>query len=189
MSGAFIVLSSIFALISPLTYVRAIVAGHARPHRTTRFVLLLITTLTTAALFAAGDRVAIWLAAISTLQSIVIFSLSIKYGMGGWSRADLACLTIALGGILLWQITQNPVLALYCAIAADFVGMIPTLVKTYFEPHTEVATFFALDVVAAFFSLCALSVWNVQDYSYPLYIMCINLCMVTLVIRGRLAVK
>lgn len=185
MSTAFIAISSVFALISPFTYVRAIVCGEARPHRTTRFVLLLITVLTTLALFAAHDRVAIWLAAISTLQSCIVFVLSLKYGMGGWSRSDIACLLIALSGIILWQVTNDPLLGLYAAILADFTGMIPTLAKTYHEPQTEVATFFALDVIAALFSLLALSAWNIQDFAYPLYIMCINLCVVMLVLRGR----
>lgn len=103
MSTIFIVISSLLALISPIIYSRAILRGEAKPHRTTRLVLLLITALTTASLFAQGNRVAIWLAGVSTLQSILIFFLSIKHGMGGWSRADILCLIVALTGIILWK--------------------------------------------------------------------------------------
>ena len=183
MSTLFIIISSGLALISPLIYARAIVRGKARPHRTTRFVLLLITSLTTASLFAQHNEVAIWLAGASTLQALLIFILSIKYGMGGWSKTDLLCLGIALVGIVLWQTTQNPVLALYAAILADFTGMVPAFIKTYRWPDTEIVSFYVLDVFAAAFSLLALSVWSPQEYSYPLYIMLVNLCMALLIIR------
>ena len=186
MSNIFIIISSLLALISPIIYSRAILKGEAKPHRTTRFVLLLITSLTTAALFAQGNRVAIWLAGVSTLQSIVIFFLSIKHGMGGWSKVDILCLLIALCGIVLWQITKNPVIALYFAIGADFTGMVPALIKTYHHPKTEVWIFYTLDVFAALFSLLALSRWTLEEYSYPVYIMFINVVMTLLIVKPKI---
>lgn len=187
MKQIFLILSSLTALISPIVYARAILKGEAKPQRTTRLVLLLITSLTTASLFAQHDKVAIWLAGISTLQSILIFILSIKYGMGGWAKKDLLCLFIALCGILLWKTTSNPTLALYSAIFADFAGMIPALIKTFHYPQTEVWSFYLLDVFAAGFNLLALRGWTLQEYSYPIYIMLINLSMVFLIIRPKLA--
>lgn len=183
MKTAFIVISSLLALISPVVYSRAILKGEAKPHRTTRFILLLITLLATASLFAQGDRVALWLAAVSALQSILIFALSIKFGMGGWEKKDILCVVIALAGIVLWQTTKNPVLALYAAILADFTGMIPALIKTYHFPKTEVWTFYLLDVFAAIFSLLAVKELTIQQASYPIYIMIINLMMVALIIK------
>jgi hypothetical protein len=185
MSNYFIAISSLLALISPLIYARAILRGEAKPHRTTRLVLLVITSLATAALFAQQDRVAIWLAGVSALQSILIFALSIKYGMGGWGKLDVACLGIAALGIVLWQTTDNPVLALYASIAADFVGMVPALIKTYYFPKTEIWAFFALDTVAAVFSLLAVTNWSLQSVSFPVYIFAINLAMTLLVAAPR----
>jgi hypothetical protein len=54
--------------------------------------------------------VAIFLAAVSALQSIVIFSLCIKHGMGGRSKSDIICLIIAAMGILIWKLTNNPIM-------------------------------------------------------------------------------
>lgn len=189
MQSLFILISSVIALISPLVYTRAILKGEAKPHRTTRLVLLLITSLTTASLFAQHNQVAIWLAAVSTIQSVLIFILSIKYGMGGWEKADLLCLVIALIGILLWKITENPAIGLYFAIGADFMGVVPTLVKTYRFPKTEVWTFFLLDVFASAFSLMAVRIWTVDQFAYPIYIMLINLIIVLLIIRPQTVSK
>lgn len=183
MTTLFIVISSIFALISPIVYAKAILKGKARPHRTTRFVLLLITLLSTASLFAQHNTVAIWLAGTTAIQSIIVFILSLKKGMGGWAKIDILCLVIALLGIILWQTTNDPSLGLYASVAADLTGMLPTLIKTYRLPKTEIWAFYLLDMFAAIFNLLAVKTWTVQEFFYPVYILIINLAMVLLIIR------
>lgn len=181
MNNVLIAISTIIVLISPLIYTRAILKGKAKPHRTTRLVLLVISALATASLFAQNDRVAIWLAGASTLQASLIFILSIKRGMGGWSKTDLLCLSVAIIGIYLWQTTQNPVIALYAAILSDFIGMIPALIKTFKFPETEISSYFLLDVIAGTLTLMALQTWSLTNYAYPLYIVAINTVMVILI--------
>lgn len=185
MKTMFIIISSLLALISPIIYAKAIFKGEAKPHRTTRLVLLILTSLATASLFAQGNTVAIWLAGVSTIQSIFIFALSIKHGMGGWDKKDIACLLIALAGVILWRTTNNPLIALYASIMADFVGMIPALIKTFYFPKTEIWTFYLLDVFAAIFSLLAVKNYTLREFAYPVYIMVINLVMVLLIIRPQ----
>ena len=185
MDKIFIIISSLLALISPVIYAKAILRGEAKPHRTTRLVLLLITSLATASLFAQHNTVAIWLAGVSTLQAIVIFALSIKHGMGGWAKSDMICLVIALLGIGLWQTTKQPTLALYAAIAADFTGMVPAMIKTYKFPKTEIWSFFLMDTFAAIFSLMAIKIWTIEEFSFPLYLVLINFAMVLLIVTPR----
>lgn len=185
MQSAFIAISSILALISPLIYAQSIVKGKVKPHRTTRLVLLIITTLATASLFVQGNTVAVWLAGVSMLQSIVIFTLSIKRGMGGWSPIDLLCLAIALIGIILWKTTNNPEVALVASLVADFTGMIPAIIKTYHFPETEDWRFFGLDTLAGLFTIMAVSTRTWQEYAFPLYIFLINTVMVCLILRPQ----
>lgn len=188
MQAFFIFVSSVLALISPIVYGRAILRGEAKPHRTTRLVLLIITILSTASLLANHNTVAVWLAGVSTLQAVVIFVLSIKRGMGGWAKLDIACLGIALIGILAWQMSKNPAVGLYFSILADFTGVVPSLIKTYRFPKTEIATFFALDICASFFTLLALRTYTPADIAYPIYILLINATMTLLIISPRKAV-
>lgn len=172
-------------IYSPFLYVKSILKGEAKPHRTTRFVILTTTILTTLALFAAHDRVAIWLSVISTLQAIVIFILSLKHGMGGWAKTDILCLVMALIGIVAWKITTNPVYGLYFGILADLMGEIPTLIKTYRFPKTEIWSFYAIDTIAAGFNMLALSQVTLQHIAYPMYLFCINGLIFMLIFKKR----
>ena len=187
MQSIYILISSILVFISYLIYEWSIVTGRTKPHRTTRFVLLLITALGAASLFAQQDRVAIWLIGISAVQSVVVFALSFKWGMGGWDKSDLACLAIALVGIVVWKITDDPALGLYASVAADLAGMLPALLKTYRQPHTEYWMSYIFDIAAAGFTLLAISAWQPQGYLYPMYIFVVNLVMLLFILRPKIS--
>lgn len=165
-----LLLSNILVIFAYALYIIGILQGKAKPHRTTRFVLLIITALATASLFAQHNYTALWLAGLSAFMSLIIFLLTIRKGMGGWSRLDIICLIIALLGIASWKITNNAFIALCSAILADFTGCIPSLIKTYKYPHTEVWTFFTFATISSALNLAASTSWTFQEIAYSLYL-------------------
>lgn len=187
MQQLFIIISSILVFLSYAIYGWSIIKGLTKPHRTTRFVLLTITILGAASLYAQQDRVSFWLIAICAASSLIIFLLSFKYGMGGWGKVDIMALVIALIGIVVWRLTDNPVLGLYASVLADFSGMIPALIKTWRLPHTEYYLSYVFDIFAGTFTLLAIQNWQLGIYLYPLYIVLINLIMLGLILRPKLA--
>ena len=189
MQQAFILISSILVFCSYLIYEWSIVVGKTKPHRTTRLVILIISILGTYSLFAVHDRVAFWLLLICAIQSAVVFLMSFKWGMGGWAKIDIVCLLIALIGIVVWKLTNNPALGLFAAVTADFVGMIPALIKTYRLPHTEYWLSYIFDISAAIFTLFAITEWRAVGFTYPLYIALINLAMLILIFRPKLSLS
>ena len=185
MRNFFIFLSSILALTSYGVFIVAILKGYAKPQRMTRFILVLISGLATASLFAQESTVAIWLPGIFTLGSLIIFLLSLKFGMGGLAKTDGICLILSIAGIVFWKITHNPLYALYASIAADFVGQIPMFIKTYRFPGTEVWTVYLLSIGAAICNLIALQHWFLQEYAYSFYIILTDSFVVVLILRPK----
>jgi hypothetical protein len=177
--------AAILALLAPIVYIRAILKGQAKPHRTTRFVLFTISALTVASLLAGKDHTSIWFAFATCIQGAAVFGLSIKYGLGGGSKSDIICLLIALFGVVLWQVTDQPILGLCASITADFVGGIPMFLKTWRRPETEVWTYYAFDVVGSILILAATTVWSFEKLVYPLYILFVNSLVVALVVLPR----
>lgn len=182
----FLIISTFLVLVLPGIYIREILRAKAKPNRMTRFSLLVITVLSTASLLAQKDKIAIWLAFASMFQSIIIFILSLKNGMGGFEKIDIGSLAITTIGIVLWQSTQNPNLGLYASIIADLCAMIPTLIKTYKLPRTEVAWFNGMDIIASLISLLLVNSTKLSEYIYPLYLVLVNSIMVILIIRPYL---
>ncbi len=187
MRSVLISMSSILALISYIVYVVAIVRGDARPHRTTRFCTALITVLAMASLFAQGSTSAVWLSVVFAGGSCIIFALSLWRGMGGWSASDILCLLTSVAGVLFWNVTNDPLLGLIFFIGADFVGQLPMLFKTYRLPHTEVWTFYFLDVMAALCTLAAAGQWSASEVAYPLYVVALDASIIYLITGTAIA--
>lgn len=188
-STILIVLSTTVVIIATAIYIISIVRGKARLHRTTRFVILIIVTLSAASLWTGGDRVAFWLASSYVVESIALFALSIKYGMGGWSKSDIISLGIAIVGIFLWQVTETPLIGLLSSILGDFAGTFPTVLKTYRQPVTEDWRFWALDVVASVLTLSAIKTFTLQSFVYPAYLIFADGLVAILSLRPALISK
>lgn len=179
-----IVLSMLCSIISSSTYINAILRGQAKPHRTSRIVWLVVTTIILASMVVSGTKTAIWQVIVLEIFSIVLFFLSIKFGMGGWAKGDIVALILATIGIVGWQISKDPLVALIFSIFADFSGMLPTTIKTWKRPDTEIVAFFLFDVFAGLFTLFAISDWTISEYLFPLYV-CIVGCINTSILVYR----
>ena len=182
-STILIATSTLITVVSYVVFIRSILAGQAKPHRTTRFLVMLVNIIQTASLIFTGNTVAVWLAGTFAFSNIIIFVLSIKYGLGGWAKLDIVCLVIALLSIVIWKITYNPGIALLFAIAADVTGFIPTIIKSYKRPETEVWLFFGIDAVAATFNLLATKEWTITSIAFPLYIIALDVLLVLLILK------
>lgn len=172
---------AIIEIIAFLVYIKAILKGEAKPHRTTRLVILIIATIATFSLFAQGSQTAFWLLFINAIFGLLVFILSLKFGMGGWSKLDILCLFIAILGIILWRVSDDPALALYSAVAADFTGFLPTLIKAYKFPKSEVWYFFFMAATSAGLNFLSTKNWTFQEILYPSYLVLVNLYIVYLI--------
>lgn len=181
--------SNILVFTSYLTYEWAMLKGRAKPHRTTRLVLLVITALGFFSSLAQGNTAVAWFLGVCSVQSLVMFLMSIKYGYGGWEKIDIVCLVIATVGIVLWKTTSNPILGVYSAVVADLVGMVPALIKTYRLPDTEYWLTYVFDLSAIVLTTIAVTGGAFNDYLYPVYLLAVNGLMLFFILRPKLIPK
>ncbi len=180
-----VVISTIFAIISPIIGITAVIKGSFQPQRMTRFLILLVSFLFVGTLFSQGDHNGIYIASAQLIGSLIIFLLAIKHGMGGTNRLDFVVLALALLSIIVWKTTNNPTLGLIMSIITDLIGFIPTLIKTWKLPHTEDWRFYMSDVLASFFSLLSITMFDPKTIIFPLYILLINTTSVIMILTRR----
>jgi hypothetical protein len=177
MRTTLLIIGSLLPLISAVVYMVSIVRGNSRPERMTRFLLLVITGVMTASLWAAGDTSGLWLALVSFLQSLAIWVLAFKWGMGGRDRLDMICLVLCFAGVVIWLGSDQPWIGLLASILADLIACIPSLRKTIRWPHTELMAFYLFDTIAGVAILLA-GPFTLEAMVFPLYIAAINLAYV-----------
>lgn len=181
----FILASGSIAVIGMLFYIGSIINIRTVPHRTTRFVILLITILGAIGLYSAHDIPTFILYCIYSTSSLIIFLLSLKHGVGGWAKTDIICLLIALFGVIMWQVSGNPMVAIVSSVLASFVGTIPAFLKTYKSPKSEYWMYYFCSFFANGLIYFAHSTHSFSTSIYPIYYVLWNLTFLILILRPQ----
>lgn len=179
-----LVVGAVLPLVSSWVYIASILRGNTKPQRTTKFLMSLITGMSFFALMASGDVSGVWLALTSFVQSLVIFYLSLRWGLGGKDWLDIACVVLCVAGVVVWLSAGEPIIGLIAAIVADFIAIIPALVKTWRLPHTETHWFYTLDGLAGLLIMIA-GPHSVFSLAYPAYILLANAIFVVAILRPQ----
>lgn len=163
-------IAAVVGVVAAVVYLRAIFGGRTRPNRATWWILAVVGMLIAASYYSAGARHTLWLALIYALIPLSVAIVSVKHGEGGCGRFDLACLLAAGISVVLWCLSQTAVITLLINLMIDFVGLLPTIRKSYLRPENENRAAWTLALVASVMSLFAVEQWKFAIAVYPLYL-------------------
>lgn len=182
-------LGEVAGVISALAFIPYIVEaiwGKTKPNRATWAIWFLVWTIVCFSYRSASESHEAWWVTVSyMIGSLLVFLISLKRGVGGWEPLDLVCLTGALFGALLWWIFNSPITALIMNLAMDFLGLIPTLKKSWIKPKEESFSSWGLSTLAGVINLFAVSDWeSFSTIALPVYALAaVGSVWVILVIR------
>lgn len=168
------ILAGITALIDFVAYDISILRKRTRPNRATWFILTIVGVLITLSYYSVGARDTLWVPIGYTIGPFIAFLLSIKYGEGGWTSFDKACLFLALASIIPWYLTGSALATLLINIFIDFLGMLPTIKKSFFDPGSEELHPWVITLISGTFNLLALNTFQFDIVVYPIYMFFVN---------------
>jgi hypothetical protein len=186
----FHVLMAIFAgaltVASVVPYVRDMLKGSTRPNVVSWGIWCLVQAIFAAAQVAEGASLSIVLpiAEVLTVGVVVVLGLA-GYGYKKYGRLDFICLGLALGAIVLWQLTDEPMVAMCMAVVADLLAAIPTLVKAYKDSKSETPSAYFLVALSALAAGFATSIIDLPNLLWPAYIFALNSSILSLILLGK----
>lgn len=119
---------------------------------------------------AKGATFSLWLPGIDTIAIVITFVLSLRYGVGGFSKKDYFALLIAAIGLVVWYFTQEAAVALYLVIGIDAIGTYLTIDKAYKDPMSETVSAWLFSSIAGLFAMLAVGSLDIVLLSYPFYL-------------------
>lgn len=178
--------AGVLTLVSVVPYVRDMVKGSTRPNIVSWGIWCLVQAIFAAAQLAEGASLSVVLpiAEVATVGLVVVLGLR-GYGYKKYGTLDFVCLALALGAIVLWQVTSVPLIAMWMAVVADFIAAIPTLVKAYKDPKSETPLAYFLVVLSAIAAALSTSILDLPNLLWPVYIFGINLTVLSLIFLGK----
>jgi len=169
-------------------YIRSTLRGSNRPH-VFSWVTWGITTLVVflAQLDEHGGAGA-WPTGVSGCITLFIALLAfLKRTDIIITRSDWLFFLAALSSLPAWYVTSDPLWTVVILTTVDTLGFGPTARKTWYQPHSESAQFFALFTVRNSLAILALEHYSVTTVLFPAVIAAASLLMVALILYRRTA--
>ena len=162
-------MAGIVAAVSFVPYILSILRGKTKPHRATWWIWTVVGFMLGASYYSSGANHTLWVSVSYIIGPFATAILSIKYGVGGWTRFDRNCLLGAGVSVVLWWMFSSPLAALVINLFIDFMGALPTIRKAYHEPESEDPTAWVLGSAANTANLFAVESWTLKIAIYPIY--------------------
>jgi hypothetical protein len=179
-------LSIVLFIFAAPPYIRDTLKGKTKPERATWFVFSVLGIIAFISQAKLGATWSLVFAGLDTLASLIVFVLSVRYGVGGWTFLDRVALAIAAVGVLTALLVREPVIALLGDILADISGTALTVYKTFRAPDTETTISWLITGTAALTGVLAVGSFNVALLLYPVYLMAANYAVPVAQYAGRL---
>jgi len=166
-----------------IVYLVATLRGEARPNRVSLFLWSVVPLIA----FAAQVRQGVGLAAIMTLATgvlpFLVFLATFVNRRAVWNLTvfDVSCGVLSVVGLILWQVTQVGNLAIGLSIVADAFAAIPTVVKAFRYPNTEVPWPWLATCAGVLLTILTLERFTFANAAFIIYIFVLNLLIYVLV--------
>jgi len=179
----FVIIGTIIGAIGSLAYLLDTVKGKVKPNR----VSFLLWSIAPFIAFAAQIKQGVGLEALMTFSTgflpATVFIASFVNKKAEWkvTRFDLICGFLSIVGLILWLITKVGNIAIFFSIVADGLAAIPTIIKSYKYPDTELAWPWLSSVFGVVLTLLTLKVLTFANSGFIVYILMVNTLIFSLI--------
>lgn len=177
------IIGTLIGAIGSFAYLVDTVKGNVKPNR----VSFLLWSIAPFIAFAAQIKQGVGLEALMTFSTgflpIMIFIGSFVNKKAEWkiTNFDLFCGFLSLVGLALWLITKIGNIAIFFSIMADGLAAVPTIVKSYKYPDTELAWPWIATSFGVGLTLLTLKELTFANSGFIIYILLVNVLIFSLV--------
>ena len=118
---------------------------------------------------------------------VIILAIVKRNSYWKLTALDIYCGALALIALLLYITTQNLSISILFAILSDGLAAVPTIVKTWKFPDTESPGPYIAGLSGNVLGLLIIDNWIFTIYSFGLYNILINVCLILPIYRERLS--
>jgi hypothetical protein len=182
----FAIIAGVLSIASVVPYLYSMLKGTTRPNVISWSLWFFIQAIFVAAQWSSGASYSIVLplAGVIAVSLVVILGL-FGYGYKKYGPIDFVCLILVVGSIILWKLTNDPSVALWLSVAADFIAAIPTCIKSYKDPASESSLAYLIAIFASVATIFSTTLYDFPNLAWPVYIIFTNSLIVSLILLGR----
>lgn len=186
MKEALGIIAVILTFVGYAPYVLDTIKGKTRPHIFSWFTWGFVTFIIFA-LQVLGDGGA---GTYTTLATAIlcsgIFILGLKNGKKDITKFDTGIFIVTLIATAIWIFAKQPVISTLLIVTINTLANIPTIRKSWHDPHSETLFTWEMGAVRNFLGIIALSNYSILTWLYPVTNLLINIIeSLILIIRRK----
>jgi uncharacterized membrane protein len=169
----FVYLGAALGALGTGIYLRDTLRGTTQPNRVTWMLWAVAPLLAAAAEYRSGVGLRTLTTFMIGFMPLLVFAASFRNPAAIWKirRIDYVCGVMSVAGTTAWLITQNGVVAIVAAMAADFMAGIPTMIKSWTHPESETVTSYLGAVFNSGILLLTIHHWSFAVAAFPTFIL------------------
>lgn len=174
------------SIIAFTPYIYNIFRNKTKPHAFSWFLWGLLAGIAFFAQLSGGGGIGAWVTGINSALCLFIAGITfVKYKISYVKRLDWFCFFGAIFGIIIWLITDNPLIATIIVAIINVIVLIPTFRKAYNHPHEETATTYGVNIIRSFIGILALQTINLTTWLFPATLIFTNSSLLIMLIIRR----
>jgi len=178
--------AGVLSVAAIIPYLRDILRKNTRPNLVSWSLWTVAVLITLAGQISAGASWSALLLIGATIENLAVIVLALRgYGYTKFGRVEQVTLLLCVLAIVLWQVTENPLIAIAFAIAADSVAYVPTVTKAYRDPKSELAFFWGSLVVVDILAAVSSTKIDFANLGFPISYAILNGTVATVVFLRR----
>ncbi len=167
----FAILASLVSVIRYGTYLWSIYKRETRPHVFSYLNWGLLVGIGAFAQYQLHGGPSVYVLMLVSATCLFIAFVALFVGEKNITRSDWLAFIGALIGIVLWQTTNNPTLAILCVVIIDILTYYPTFRKSWNDPWGEPPMSYFWAGFRYFLALFAVPNATLMTLAYPFYLM------------------
>ncbi len=157
----------VMAFVAYIPYYKDILKGKTHPHIYSWSLWGFLTILILALQIKGGAGPAAWMTAAVGLLCLGVVVLSFRQGKKDITTTDTVTAILSLTAIGFWLFANQPIVAIFLAVAADMLAFFPTVRKSWNQPHTETLSLYATNAVRFLLVLLAIEQYTILTVLWP----------------------
>lgn len=173
----FVIIGTLIGAAGAFAYLWDTFKGRVKPNK----VSFLLWAIAPMIAFAAQIKQGVGLESLMTFGAgflpFLTFLASFTNKDAEWklTRFDLACGVLSVVGLMAWLITKVGNVAILFSIVADGLAALPTLIKAYKYPETEIAWPWLATCIGVTLTLLTLRKWTFANSGFIINIFIVDL--------------
>ena len=180
------IIAVVIGFIGYVPYIIDTIRNKTKPHAFSWLVWTILTVIAFFAQLSRGAGVGAWATGMTALVCAFITILAFRQGEKDIKIFDWVSLLVAGVSLILWGITNNPLVAIILVVIIDAAGFFPTFRKAFHKPFEETMSQYIIATIKWVLSIVALGSLNLTTVLFPAAVAALNTSFsIMLIIRRR----